>query len=57
MGRGITEYEHLVEVCNLEEGVIRAYVGLGNKVEGHPVSVDVRFVCFFCACCFCIQEN
>ena len=37
-GEGVTEYEHLTEVCNLEEGVVRAYVELGNEVGGYPVS-------------------
>ncbi|GMH66844.1 hypothetical protein TL16_g04525 [Triparma laevis f. inornata] len=37
-GEGVTEYEHLTEVCNLEEGFVRAYVELGNKVQGYPVS-------------------
>ena len=35
---GHTDYEHLAETCNLEDGFIRAYVGMGKKVEGHPVS-------------------
>ena len=37
-GEGVTEYEHLTEVCNLEKAVVRAYVELGNEVEGYPVS-------------------
>ena len=37
-GEGVTEYEHLTEVCNLEKAVVRVYVELGNKVEGYPVS-------------------
>jgi len=35
-GEGVTEYEHLTEVCNLEKAVVRAYVKLGNEVEGYP---------------------
>ncbi|GMH98751.1 hypothetical protein TrVE_jg2076 [Triparma verrucosa] len=43
-GRRIgTEYEHLTEVCNFEVGVVRGYVRMGGKVEGHPVS----FCCVF----------
>ena len=43
-GEGVTEYEHLTEVCNLEKAVVRAYVELGNEVEGYPVS-DYLWVC------------
>ena len=47
---GHTDYEHLAETCNLEDGFIRAYVGMGKKVEGHPVS--------YCVVCsvFCVQN-
>ena len=43
--RNGTEYEHLTEVCNFEVGVVRGYVRMGGKVEGHPVS----FCCVFFA--------
>ncbi|GMH72901.1 hypothetical protein TrLO_g13427 [Triparma laevis f. longispina] len=37
----LTDYEHLAETCNLEDGFIRAYVETGKKVEGHPfIDID-----------------
>lgn len=56
-GEGVTEYEHLTEVCNLEEGVVRAYVELGKKVEGYPVSGNLRSCVVMVVDCLNLKTN